>query len=253
MAGMTDAELAILSLLAEGPSFDHDLNATIEARGLRRWTAIGSSSMYYVLDKLEKQGLVQIISETEGRREFKISPAGVGVLQTAVSDLLSTPHAHDKSIELGLANLHVLKPSQIRAALLSRQQDTQIQIARLRENLDDERERGAAFQILALFAHRVHMLEAELAWLDQFIPQWEAQAGPEPEVVIEPQIIPRSKQVVLPQDPDSIHKAETRNVAPEKRLTPPAVRTQANPISPRPRAKSQEKPAAPPEEKDDDK
>jgi DNA-binding PadR family transcriptional regulator len=100
MAGMTDAELAILSLLAEGPSFDHDLNATIEARGLRRWTAIGSSSMYYVLDKLEKQGLVQIVSETDGRREFKISPAGVGVLQTAVSDLLSTPHAHDKSIEL---------------------------------------------------------------------------------------------------------------------------------------------------------
>src|SRR5436190_22846340 len=118
---MTDAELAILSLLAEGPSYDHDINDTIEARGLRRWTAIGNSSMYYVLEKLEKQGLVERISEQFGHRRFQISPAGSGVLQTAVADLLSIPHSFDKAFELGLANLHVLKPSQVRSALLGRQ------------------------------------------------------------------------------------------------------------------------------------
>src|SRR5512140_1774618 len=119
---MTDAELAILSLLAEGPAYDHDLNTMIEDRGLRKWTAIGHSSMYYVLDKLEHQGLIERQSDGHGHR-FQISSAGTGVLQTAVCDLLSTPHAYDRSFEVGLANLHVLKPHQIRGSLVSRRQD----------------------------------------------------------------------------------------------------------------------------------
>lgn len=52
---MTDAELTLLSLLHEKPCYDHELNKIIEQRGIRRWAAIGMSSMYYVLDKLEQQ------------------------------------------------------------------------------------------------------------------------------------------------------------------------------------------------------
>src|SRR5260221_5753603 len=130
---MTDAELAILSLLAEGPSYDHDLNTAIDARGMRKWTAIGRSSMYYVLGKLEQQGLVEQVSEEYGHRKFAISSAGIGVLQTAVSELVSMPHTHDRSFELGLANLHVLKPSQLRSYLFSRQQDLQSQLQTLRK------------------------------------------------------------------------------------------------------------------------
>jgi DNA-binding PadR family transcriptional regulator len=219
---MTDAELAILSLLAEGPSYDHDLNTAIETRGIRRWTAIGYSSMYYVLEKLEKQGLVELVSEEHGHRKFQISPAGVGVLQTAVSDLLSTPHAYDKSFELGLANLHVLKAGQIRTALISRRQDMAIRMNKLHE---ERKAANGAFQIDALYDHHIRMLEAELAWLDEFTSAWEAQAPAEAETIIEPQIIPRVKQVILPQDPDSVHKQPTRQGAPYARSTPPAMHT----------------------------
>ena len=217
---MTDAELAILSLLAEGPHFDHELNDIIEERGLRRWTAIGFSSMYYVLEKLERQGLVELISDDHGHRKFQISSAGNGVLQTAIADLLSTPHSHDKSFELGLANLHILRPSQIRTALISRQQDMITQIARRRA---ERQNMSASFQIDALFAHNIDMLEAELAWLQEFVNNWEAQAPAEPEVEIEPGIAPRVKQVVLPQDPDSVHKETTREAPhnPHSKATPP--------------------------------
>ncbi|MEP7287295.1 MAG: PadR family transcriptional regulator, partial [Chloroflexota bacterium] len=204
---MIDAELAILSLLSEGPSYDHDLNNTIEARGIRRWTAIGASSMYYVLDKLVRQGLVEQISSDHGHRRFQISQAGVGVLQTAIADLLSSPHGHDKNFELGLANLHVLKPSQVRSALLGREQDLLNQIEHMRTEL--ERTAGN-FQIEALFDHNIAMMEAERVWLTQFIANWEAQAPAEPEITIEPTIAPRMKQVILPQDPDSVHKHTTR-------------------------------------------
>ncbi len=218
---MTDAELAILSLLAEGPAYDHDLNTIIEDRGLRKWTAIGHSSMYYILDKLEHQGLIVGQADGHGRR-FQISPAGIGVLQTAVCDLLSTPHAYDRSFEIGLANLHVLSPHQIRGSLVSRRQDMALRLSKLHE------ERVAAkgnFQIEALYDHHIRLLEAEIAWLEAFTAAWEAQAPAEQEPPIEPSIAPRMKQVILPQDPDSIHKRSTRQQAPHLRQTPPSMRT----------------------------
>ncbi len=226
---MTDAELAILSLLAEGPSYDHELHTTIEARGLRKWTAIGTSSMYYVLDKLEKQGLIEQITDErlggKGPRRFRISAAGTGVLQTSVSDLLSTPHAYDKSFELGLANLNVLKPSQVRSALHNRRQDMAMKLERLRDEREEVKKASPMFQIDALFDHHITMMETEMAWLDQFTIAWEAQAPAEHETYAEPNIAPRIKQVILPQDPDSVHKQRTREAPPPTRHTPPAMRT----------------------------
>lgn len=221
---MTDAEIAILSLLAEGPSYDHTLNDLIEKRGLRRWTAIGTSSMYYVLDKLEKQGLVRKLSEEVGRRRFRISSAGMGVLQTAMVDLLATPHGYDKYFELGLANLHILKSSQVRGALLNRQHDLLTLIEKVEAAQSSESSSADDFNTNALFAHRMAMLKAELAWLVDFIPRWEAQAKPDPEVVIAPVDIPRVRQVILPQDPDSVHKQPTLPLPPNRRPTPVASR-----------------------------
>ena len=163
--------------------------------------------MYYVLGKLEQQGLVEQISEEYGHRRFQISGAGIGVLQTAVSDLLSMPHTHDRSFELGLANLHVLKPSQVRAALQNRQHDLQSQLTSVRI---ERSEGGNSFQIDALYAHNVAMLEAELSWLQRFSSEWEAQAPAETENELVSGIAPRSKQVILPQDPDSVHKQVTQ-------------------------------------------
>jgi DNA-binding PadR family transcriptional regulator len=219
---MTDAELAILSVLAEGPRFDHELYAAIENRGLGRWTAIGASSVYYPLEKLERQGLVSQISGEHGPRQFTISPAGVGVLQTAVTDLLSTPYAYDKSFELGIANLNVLKSSQVRTALLDRQQDLVLQINHLRGVREHDPD-SYRFQIDALFSHHIAMMEAELSWLKEFYEAWEAQAPADPEVIIEPVEIPRMKQVILPHDPDSVHKQNTQEVPPYAKSTPPPM------------------------------
>src|SRR5450432_1181116 len=221
---MTDAELAILTILSEGASSDRELSLTIEARGLRKWTAIGNSSMSYVLDKLLRQGLIDLISEDTHQRNVRISQAGTGVLQTSIADLLSNVHTYDKTFELGLANLHVLRTSQIRDALLSREQDLTSHLSWLRE---EKAQGDKPFQIEALFAHSIAMINAELAWLRTFREVWEKQAPAEPEIVLEPQLIARSKQVVLPQDPDSFHKQITQEgqELSDKHATPPGIST----------------------------
>ena len=57
---LTASELTVLGLLVEHPRHGYDLERVIEQRGIRQWTDIGFSSIYYVLSKLEKRGLVEV-------------------------------------------------------------------------------------------------------------------------------------------------------------------------------------------------
>lgn len=216
---MTDAELAILSIVAEGPIYGYDIQTVITQRGLRAWTNIGVSSMYYVLQKLERQGLIESrgAPQTEGpsRRQYQITPAGFGVLQTAVADLLSTPREVANGFELGLANLHVLRPSQIRTAFIAYRQELVSRLAQTRERWKLLENKRAPFHVGAMFDHHVAMIEAELEWVKEFIELWEAQAPEDTGTFApEPFEIPRMKQVVLPHDPDSPHRAPTRPLTP---------------------------------------
>jgi DNA-binding PadR family transcriptional regulator len=229
---MTDAELAILSIVAEGPIYGYDIQTIIIQRGLRAWTNIGVSSMYYVLQKLERQGLLESkgTARTEGpsRHQYRITSAGYGVLQTAVADLLSTPREYANGFELGLANLHVLRPAQIRTAFVAYRQELVSRLNQTRERWHDLRASNAPFNVDAMFGHHVAMLEAELNWIEDFIAEWEAQApAEEPAAPPEPVDIPRMKQVVLPHDPDSPHRAPTRPLKPS--VTPPPHEPQVGP------------------------
>jgi len=213
---MTDAELAVLSIIAEGPIYGYDVQTVIAQRGLRAWTNIGVSSLYYVLEKLERQGLIESQGASEvkdaTRRQYRITPAGFGVLQTAVADLLSTPRETASGFELGLANLYVLRPSQIRTTLVTYEQELVSRLAQTRERWQQLNVAQAPFNVDAMFGHHVALLKAELEWVRQFIEEWESQApSDEPgSYPPEPQEIPRMKQVILPHDPDSPHRAPTR-------------------------------------------
>jgi DNA-binding PadR family transcriptional regulator len=212
---MTDAELAILSLLNDGIQSDIALHATIEARGLRRWTAIGVSSMYYILDKLVKQGLIEPLPDRAPERHWQITPAGFGVLQTAVSDLLATPHNIARGFELGLVNMHVLKPSQVRTALQNYLHEVGGRIQRARSEMAKEAANGNKFEIVALYSHTLSLLEAEQKWVQGFAADYDELGLQDPPLnIVEARPIPRIQQVVLPEDPDSIHKETTIQRAP---------------------------------------
>ena len=77
---MTNAELAILSLIAQQPRHGYEIEQVIEARGMREWTEVGFSSIYYLLKKLEQKGYVkaQLIAADRGpaRKVYSITPAG---------------------------------------------------------------------------------------------------------------------------------------------------------------------------------
>ncbi len=176
---MTDAELTLLSLVSEGARYGHEIQQMIDVRGLREWLTIGFSSIYYILNKLERQNLIKSEIRVGGaipaQRVYHITDAGQGVLQTAISDLLRQPRPLGSGFELGLANLHVLKPRQAHKVLTHHRTDLEKRLESVRtswtKHLKDEGDDDFT-HINALYTHSIALMEAELAWMQTFITNW---------------------------------------------------------------------------------
>ena len=88
----SDADIVVLSLLAEQPRHGYNLDRTIEQRGYRQWTSLAFSSVYYVLKRLAERGLVEPDDGSTGRRTvFRITDAGRRELSEASSERVLTP------------------------------------------------------------------------------------------------------------------------------------------------------------------
>jgi len=172
---MTNAELAILSLVAEQPRHGYEIEQIIEARGMREWTEIGFSSIYYLLRKLEKKGWVKVrLEETElgpARKVYTVTTKGHQKLYSELLNILSSPQPKYPAIQLGLANLPMLEPDDIPNALKQylKQLDEHMEDLRLKQ----ERQSPLPFFVDAMFSYSRAMIQAEAAWIRRFIARYE--------------------------------------------------------------------------------
>ena len=102
---MTNAELAILSLVVEQPRHGYHIEQTIVQRNMRDWTDVGFSSIYYVLGKLETAGLV--ISKREpaprsgpARRVYSATDEGVAAMHQEALKAIAGPASRPSSCQL---------------------------------------------------------------------------------------------------------------------------------------------------------
>jgi len=174
---MTNAELAILSLVAEEPRHGYQIEQVIEERGMREWTEIGFSSIYYLLKKLERDGLVEgHLEEAErgpARKVYRPTPAGREALTDGILAALSVPGRCYPPIQLGLANLPGIPPAEALAALGAYREALAEHLAQLRAKW--ERQRPLPIFVEAMFDYSATMIQAESAWVDRLIAQMETQ------------------------------------------------------------------------------
>ena len=174
---MTNAELAVLSLIAEQPRHGYDIEQVIEARGMRAWTEIGFSSIYYLLNKLEKAGLIESeLQQPEGkgpaRKVHSITQAGWQAQMEGTLAALSMPRSGSSPFLLGLSNFPMVPRKQILAALNT-------YVARLEESLSQmltraEEQRPIPAFVDAMFGYSQVLIETELKWIRDFIHDVEA-------------------------------------------------------------------------------
>ncbi|MBN1537006.1 MAG: PadR family transcriptional regulator [Anaerolineales bacterium] len=125
---MTNAELAILSLVSENPHYGYEIEQIIELRGMRDWTEIGFSSIYYLLKKLEKKGYIrsQLDSQTglgPARKMYAMTSKGKSAWREATLKALSEPQQTYPLIQMGLAGIPGLSRADVKAALIRYKQN----------------------------------------------------------------------------------------------------------------------------------
>ena len=172
---MTNAELAILSLVAERPRHGYQIEQVIEERGMRAWTQIGFSSIYYLLKKLERDELIEgRLEEAErgpARRVYRLTSVGVEAHRAGVLDALSVPRRCYPPLQLGMASLPAVPRAEALAALRRYRDALADRLERVQATWDSRR--PLPYFVDAMFEHSITMIEAELTWVERFINRME--------------------------------------------------------------------------------
>jgi DNA-binding PadR family transcriptional regulator len=176
---MTNAELAILTLIAEAPRHGYQIEQVIEERGMREWTELGFSSIYYLLKKLEKDGLIRgrverHVGQGPARKVYSLTAAGKEAVRAGVIAALSVPQKPYPPLQLGLANLPGISQAEAVRALESYRDHLDERLTGLKEKRD--RQQPLPYFVEAMFSHSLALLEAESRWTKRFIKQLEGRS-----------------------------------------------------------------------------
>jgi DNA-binding PadR family transcriptional regulator len=174
---MTNAEGAVLGLVAEKPRHGYEIERVIEERGMREWTEIGFSSIYYLLGKLEGEGRIRGSLEKgpgkgPARKVYHITDSGKEALREAVLTSLAVPVQHPSPLHLGLANLPGIPLEDSLSALAQHVR----KLFGERERIEAKRRSQAPvpFFVDAMFDYSLSMISAEIDWLKKAMAQMES-------------------------------------------------------------------------------
>ncbi|MGE0481189.1 MAG: PadR family transcriptional regulator [Phycisphaerae bacterium] len=168
---LTDAELLLLGLVAEMPRHGYELDQVIEQRGMREWTQIGFSSIYFVLGRLQKLGLVTAKKPAgaragaKARKVYTVTPAGRRALVAQTIAALRAVRPAHSSVLLGMLNWPALKRDQALRALEARRAAIAAERARLGEIQVEQQ--PLPDYVEALFEYSLGQLRAEAEWVAQ--------------------------------------------------------------------------------------
>jgi DNA-binding PadR family transcriptional regulator len=178
---MTNAELAVLSLVVQEPRHGYQIEQVIEERGMRRWTEVGFSSIYFLLKKLERQKLIKGEWEkTKRGRErwakvYHPTDAGREAFHAAIFEVLSVPQPIPRPLMLGLANLPALSTKEASTALSQYGKQLTEKMGILRAVLDSDQHSHPYF-VDAMFELALTVMQAELEWVEKFTRQIQEQS-----------------------------------------------------------------------------
>ncbi|HSG18683.1 MAG TPA: PadR family transcriptional regulator [Anaerolineae bacterium] len=175
---MTNAELAVLGLIVERPRHGYEIEGVIQERGMREWTEVGFSSIYYLLKKLERGGLIKgRLGKKTGRgparKVYEITAEGRQTWTKAVREALSMPEPWRTPFLLGLANAAGLPAGEVLESLRAYHDGLADRQEHVRGQAEEQR--PLPDHVEALFDYSLAMIGAEWEWVAAYIKQLEAK------------------------------------------------------------------------------
>lgn len=173
MSGLSNAEAALLGLLAEGPMYPYQIEREVKFRDMRFWTELSMSAIYKLLRKLEKKGMVllksEISAENRLRKLYSISDMGIEALKAKIKDILSAVEHTRWQVDIGTYNSHLLEKEEVRESLEKYRASLEDKVKGYRELIEFMRGLNCTVSHLAVARRPVFLLEAEMQWVDSFL------------------------------------------------------------------------------------
>ncbi len=176
---INNTDLAVLGLVAESPRHGYQVEQDIAARGMREWTEIGFSSIYYVLNKLEGAGWLESRLEAEtsagkrgpARKIYALTENGRDIYRTAVRQRLTTPRPRSADFALALANLPALTPAEAHIAIETQRAALAERLQAVQEKAKQDRQGAGNLpaHVEALFSYSETQMTTALDWLTRFL------------------------------------------------------------------------------------
>lgn len=169
---VTNAELALMSLLAEKAMHGYEIEQVIEQRGMREWTSIGFSSIYYLLEKMRKLGwLARKLKHSEiggpAKQIYSLTGIGHSIWEKAIIEALSHPKSINNQFQIALSVIPLLDKVEVSNALATYAAELQMTIEKLRLKLDGYGPH-APWHVSAMFDLSITQLSANLDWVQEF-------------------------------------------------------------------------------------
>jgi DNA-binding PadR family transcriptional regulator len=163
---LTNAELAVLSLIVEKDRHGYEIESVIEERGMRNWTEVAFSSIYHILRILERDLLIESRAEPApgkgpARKVYSATQSGRERYEAEALGALATMVRPYPLFTQGLAALPGLDPEKAADALASYREGLR---ARL-EEVEAKDLPGLPFHVAAMFSYSKTLIRAEEAWV----------------------------------------------------------------------------------------
>ena len=170
---LTNAELAILSLIAEKPRHGYELEGVIEERGMRDWTDVAFSSIYFILNGLVKKGLAtSSLQPATGRgpakKVYRATLTGHTALHDGIRQAVASADQDDRRFLLGLSCLPLLSKTEVQQAFTER-------IAFMKNKHDQLlghpalNTPGFPIHVRAMFEYSLALIHTGIQWSEEFI------------------------------------------------------------------------------------
>jgi DNA-binding PadR family transcriptional regulator len=166
--------LVILGLLRERPLYGYEIKQIIEEH-MNDWTSIAFGSIYFALEKLSEEGMIEkVATEQAGSRPsrsiYQITDKGRIEFLVLLRSVWSEVERSYFGLDIGLFFLSALPIQEVKGHLRER-------IAKLRgmlhyldsHEVDQLKDEQIPLVAKAIFAHSLAHLKAELSWTEDLL------------------------------------------------------------------------------------
>jgi DNA-binding PadR family transcriptional regulator len=173
MNTISNKEAALLCLLSEKPKHAYEIEQDIKQRDMRYWTEISMSSVYKLLNKLERQELlkstVNLSKNNVAQKVYALTAKGRKAFKEKVAQLLTTWEPAKHPLDIGLASLWMLDRKEALGLLAAYGEQLEHMLGCYKDLEGFLKKDSCPPGNVQLATRRLFLLEGEKKWLAAFI------------------------------------------------------------------------------------